>query len=125
MKGDLGGLPHHPFDPKAPETSRNKPLMVGWNEDEYTFFAWERKDTEPFSIDFDGIKQRLSSQFGKDTERLIETYRQSRPDASAPDIFVAINSINTMGLGSVEIAERKTEQQAAPVYLYHLAINQT
>ena len=111
-------LPHHPFDPKAPEISRNKPLMVGWNEDEYTFFAWERKDTEPFSMDFDGVKQRLSSQFGKDTERLVETYRQSRPNASAPDIFVAINSINMMGLGSVEIAERKAEQQAAPVYLY-------
>lgn len=111
-------LPHHPFDPKAPEISRDKPLMVGWNEDEYTFFAWERKDTAPFSMDFDGIKQRLSSQFGKDTDQLVETYRKSRPDASAPDIFVAINSINMMGLGSIEIAERKAEQQAAPVYLY-------
>ena len=26
-------LPHHPFDPTAPEISKNKPLMVGWNED--------------------------------------------------------------------------------------------
>ena len=31
-------LPNHPFDPTAPEISRNKPLMVGWNEDEFTFF---------------------------------------------------------------------------------------
>jgi para-nitrobenzyl esterase len=111
-------LPRHPFDPQAPEISRHKPLMVGWNEDEYTFFAWERKDTAPFSMDFDGIKQRLSAQFGKDNERLVETYRKSRPDAAAPDIFVAINSIHMMGLGSIEIAERKAAQQAAPVYLY-------
>src|SRR5205085_10614602 len=31
-------LPHHPFDPTAPVISRDKPLMVGWNEDEYNFF---------------------------------------------------------------------------------------
>jgi para-nitrobenzyl esterase len=112
-------MPHHPFDPKATETSRNKPLLVGWNEDEYTFFAWERKDTAPFSMDFDGIKERLSGQFGADTEKLVESYRKARPKASAPDIFVAINSINMMGLGSIEIAEKKAQQQAAPVYLYN------
>ena len=39
-------LPNHPFDPTAPAISRDKPLMVGWNEDEYTFFAWQRNDTE-------------------------------------------------------------------------------
>lgn len=111
-------LPQHPFDPKAPIPSRDKPLMIGWNEDEYTFFAWERKDTEPFSMNFAGIQQRLSTQFGKDTEQLVNTYRKTRPNASPADIFVAINSINMMGLGSVEIAERKAEQQAAPVYLY-------
>ncbi len=61
MQGNAGGfgpvvdglaLPYHPFDPTAPEISRNKPLLVGWNEDEYTFFAWERKDTESFKLDF-------------------------------------------------------------------------
>ena len=31
------------------ETNR---LMTGWNEDEYTFFAWERKDTSAFTHGF-------------------------------------------------------------------------
>ena len=35
------------------------------------------------------------------------------------DIFVAIASISMMGLGSVEIAEKKAAQNGAPVYLYH------
>src|SRR5690606_5500379 len=74
--------------------------------------------TEPFSMNFAGIPQRLSTQFGKDTEQLVNTYRKTRPNASPADIFVAINSTNMMGLGSVDIAERKAEQQAAPVYLY-------
>lgn len=112
-------LPHHPFDPKATETSRNKPLLVGWNEDEHTFFAWQQKDIEPFNMDFEGIKGRLSTDFGEHTDQLITTYRKARPNASAPDIYVAIKSINMMGLGSIEIAEKKFQQQAAPVYLYN------
>ena len=40
------------------------------------------------------------------------------PSASAPDMFVAIASITMMGLGSVEIAEKKAAQHGAPVYLY-------
>lgn len=112
-------LPHHPFDPSAPEISGNKPLLVGWNEDEYTFFAWERKDTEAFKLDFDGLKKRLEPRYGADTDKMIETYRKARPDASAPDIFVAISSISMMGLGSVDIAEKKAKQNQAPVYLYN------
>ena len=112
-------LTHHPFDPAAPEISKNKPLLVGWNEDEYTFVAWERKDPSFVNLDFEGLKTRLEPQYGTDSDKIIETYRKSRPDASAADIFVAISSITMMGLGSVKIAERKAKQQAAPVYLYN------
>ena len=116
---DGGVLPHHPFDPKATTISRDKPLLVGWNEDEHTFYARQQKDIAPFSMDFDGIQERLSSVFGENTIQLISSYRKARPEASAPDIFVAIMSINRMGLGSIEIAEKKSQQQAAPVYLYN------
>ncbi|GAB3219991.1 carboxylesterase/lipase family protein [Algoriphagus aestuariicola] len=112
-------LPTHPFDPIAAKISKDKPLLVGWNEDEYTFFAWERKDTAPFSMDFDQITERLSGQFGEDAKKLVESYRHARPEATAPDIFVAISSINMMGLGSIEIAEKKAQEGAAPVYLYN------
>jgi para-nitrobenzyl esterase len=112
-------LPNHPFDPTAPEISRNKPLITGWNEDEYTFFAWERKDTESFKLDFAGLQAKLEPQYGSDTQKIMDTYRKSRPNASAPDIFVAISSVTMMGLGSVEIAEKKAKQNGAAVYLYN------
>ena len=112
-------LPHHPFDPTAPAISRNKPLLVGWNEDEYTFFAWERKDTEFAKLDFDSLPKKLEAQYGADAGRIVETYRKANPNASAPDIFVAISSITMMGLGSVDIAEKKVKQGGAPVYLYN------
>jgi len=112
-------LPSHPFDPQAPGISLHKPLMVGWNEDEYTFFAWERKDTHAFSLDFAGLEASLADQYGPDARQILETYRKAMPSASAPDIFVAVASITMMGLGSVEIAEKKAAQHGAPVYLYH------
>ncbi|MCX6048778.1 MAG: carboxylesterase family protein [Chloroflexi bacterium] len=112
-------LPHHPFDPTAPAISKNKPLITGWNEDEYTFFAWERRDTSAFNLDFTGLQAKLEPQYGADTAQIVETYRRAMPNASAPEIFIAIASITMMGLGSVEIAEKKAAQQGAPVYLYH------
>jgi para-nitrobenzyl esterase len=112
-------LKHHPFDPAAPQISKNKPLMVGWNEDEFTFVAWESKDPSFVNLDFNGLKTRLEPQYGTNTTKIIETYRKSRPKASPADIFVAISSITMMGLGSIVIAERKAQQQGAPVYLYN------
>jgi para-nitrobenzyl esterase len=112
-------LPNHPFDPSAPEISRNKPLMTGWNEDEYNFFAWERKDTETFKMGFKELPGKMETQFGEDTPKIINAYRKAMPDATAPEIYVAISSIVMMGLGSVEIAEKKALQHGAPVYLYN------
>ena len=112
-------LPAHPFDPTAPAISRDKPLMVGWNEDEYTFFAWESGDTSAFNLDFASLQSKLEPQFGPDAKQIVETYRRTMPNASATDVFVAISSIAMMGLGSVEIAEKKAAQNCAPVYLYY------
>jgi para-nitrobenzyl esterase len=112
-------LPHHPFDPLAPAISKDKPLMVGWNEDEYAFFVMMSSDKSLFKIGFDELPGRLQPQFGDDTPRIIDTYRKARPKASAVDIFIAVESINMMGLGSIDIAEKKAKQNGAPAYLYN------
>lgn len=114
-------LPHHPFDPAAPAISKNKPLLTGWNEDEYTFFAMAFQDTAALKSDFTfaALPAKLDKQFGADTQKIIDTYRHIMPNASASEIWVAITSINMMGLGSITIAERKVQQQGAPVYLYN------
>jgi len=111
-------LPAHPFDPTAPAISSDKPLITGWNEDEYTFFAWERGDTSAFTLDFDSLQSKLEAQYGSDTQQIIDIYRRAMSSASASEIFVSIASITMMGLGSVEIAEKKAAQHGAPVYLY-------
>jgi para-nitrobenzyl esterase len=113
-------LPHHPFEPGAPAISRDKPLIVGWNEDEFTYVAYANKDTSGFSLDETGLRTKLEQQFGADASRIVETYRTSRPSASTAELYVEIESDTMMGLGSIEIAEKKTAQGGAPAYLYNL-----
>jgi para-nitrobenzyl esterase len=113
-------LPGHPFSPGAPAISMKKPLMVGWNEDEYTFFATSSGDVSGCQLqNFDALYTKLEPQFGGNTRKIVETYRSSRPNASPSSIFVEIMSVTIMGLGSIEIAEKKTKQNAARVYLYN------
>ena len=112
-------LPQHPFDPTAPAISRDKPLMVGWNEDEYNFFAWQQKDTSGYGLDLAGLRAKLEPRFGAETARIVDTYQQSRPSASPTDIFVEVQSVTMMGLGSIEIAQKKAAQDGAPAYLYN------
>jgi len=112
-------LPTHPFDPAAPEISRNKPMLVGWNEDEYTFFAMSGGDVSGFNLDFEGLHEKLEPRYGENTGRIIDTYKASRPYATPGNIYVEIMSVTMMGLGSIEIAEKKTMQKGAPAYLYN------
>ena len=118
---DGGALPYDPFDPDAPLISKDKPLMTGWNEDEWAFFAMYSHDTEALKSDFtfEALQTKIQPEFRADTQKIIETYRRTRPNASASDIWMAVKSINMMGLGTIAIAERKAEQHGAPVYLYN------
>jgi para-nitrobenzyl esterase len=115
---DGGYLPSHPFDPSAPKVSTDKPLMVGTNKDEMAFFYWERKAVDIFSLTEDGLKSRLDKEFGSDAEKILSTYRKSRPGASPADLYIAITTARAMWLGSIEIAEKKYEQESARVYMY-------
>ncbi len=116
---DGKALPNNPFDPTAPNISKNKPLLVGWNEDEWAFFAWERKETEFATYDFEALHKKFEPTYGENTKKIIDTYRKSRPTDTPAQIYIAISSITMMGLGSVDIAEKKVKQGGAPVYLYN------
>ncbi len=116
---DGKALPNNPFDPTAPMISKDKPLLVGWNEDEWAFFAWERKETDFAKYDFEALHKKFEATYGENTKKIIDTYRKARPSASPADIYIAISSITMMGLGSVDIAEKKAKQGGANVYLYN------
>jgi para-nitrobenzyl esterase len=111
-------LPNHPFDPAAPSISKDKPLIIGTNRDEATFFFWERKNTEIFELTFPSLTSRLQQEFGSDANTILACYRQSRPEASPADIYIAITTAGMFWIGALAIAERKCAQGGAPVYSY-------
>ncbi|MEZ5073088.1 MAG: carboxylesterase family protein [Bacteroidales bacterium] len=112
-------IPAHPFEPAAPAFSRDKPLQVGWNEDEYIFFAMTGGDTAVFTLDRAGLQARLQNDFGEAAGLVLSTYETAHPDWTPGEIYIAVRSIGMMGLGSIRIAERKTAQGGAPAFLYN------
>jgi para-nitrobenzyl esterase len=112
-------IPQHPFEPAAPGISLHKPLMVGWNEDEYIFFAAFGGDTDVFTLTEAGLKSRLDRDFPGHAELILNTYQSTHPHSTPGEIYIAIRSITMMGLGSIRIAERKSIQGGAPSYLYN------
>ena len=111
-------LPNHPFDPTAPAISKDKPLIVGTNRDESTFFFWERKATDVFELTFPTLKERLQKELGTNADLVLKVYQESRPDASPSDIYVAITTAGMFWVGALTLAERKVAQRGSPVYSY-------
>jgi para-nitrobenzyl esterase len=111
-------LPRHPFDPEAPAISKSKPLITGLNRDEATFFFWQGRDTEALTLTGAGLEARVAREFGADAGKVLAAYRQSRPNASPSELYVAIVTARLMGVGTWIIAERKFAQRAAPVFAY-------
>lgn len=111
-------LPNHPFDPGAPAISRQKPLIVGYNRDEMNFFFAQNHATDIYSLTDDTLKERLEKELGADAPAVLAAYRKSRPDASPPDLYVAIATARFAGIGETTMAERKFAQHGAPVYMY-------
>lgn len=114
-------IPRHPFDPDAPEISRDKPLIVGGNKDEQMFFSLIAGDQEAWRLDEQTLLTRVKRHVGEDANRMIDTYRTDRPDATPSDLFFAIQSDMFSIQGSTVIAERKARQGGAPVYRFVFA----
>ncbi|MEE3625358.1 carboxylesterase family protein [Nitrospirillum sp. BR 11752] len=108
-------LPHDPFDPAAPAIAASIPLLIGTMRDEATFF--ERDHPAFFHMDATGLDAHMRRALGDDAQRVLATYRRTRPDATPVEQGIAIETAISMGNGAVAIADRKAAQ-AAPVYRY-------
>jgi para-nitrobenzyl esterase len=120
-------LPTHPFDPVAPAISKDIPIIVGLNKDE-TIFQSEHlpieQATEIFNLDDTALRRRIAKALGDKADkvdRVLEVYRQSRPNASATDLYIAITTGMGMWHNVITLAERKVEQHGAPVFAYVFA----
>jgi para-nitrobenzyl esterase len=120
VDGDI--LPRAPFEPDAPRTSADVPLIIGTNRDETTMFVGNIPLLGSFSRErlLSPIAERLVARllFGRRARRIVQTYRRTQAGKSTASRFARMTSDWTMRMGSIRIAERKARLQAAPVYMY-------
>jgi para-nitrobenzyl esterase len=108
---DGRSLPHHPFDPTAPEVSADVPMMIGTVETEGSYFA----TPEMLSLDEAGMRAQLQKRFADSTDQVIELFRKSRRNATPSELYFTITSFPT---NAIIQAERKVALGSAPAYLY-------
>ncbi|MBB2947241.1 para-nitrobenzyl esterase [Actinoplanes lutulentus] len=113
-------IPRHPFAGGAAPFSAGKPLMVGTTRDETVFFSLFGPP-DIFSIDDAGLRSRLSGTYqGAELDRIIDTFRRSRPGATPAQLYFAITT-SPIWRDAIKIAEAKHAQHRAPAYMYQLA----
>jgi para-nitrobenzyl esterase len=108
-------LPRQPFDPDAPATAAQIPLIVGSNHDEATFFS--REHPEIFHLQEPALVAEAHKRLGDNADRILSVYEQAYPKATAPELYIAIATALRFGNDTIRLAERKSAQPA-PVYLY-------
>ncbi|MFI1996424.1 carboxylesterase/lipase family protein [Actinoplanes sp. NPDC020271] len=113
-------IPRHPFADGAPPWSAGKPLMVGTCRDETVFFSLFGPP-DIFRIDDAGLRRELGKTYrGAELDRIIATFRHSRPDATPAQLYFAITT-SPIWRDAITIAEAKAAQHRAPVFMYQLA----
>ena len=109
----------NPADVLANGSAPDVPLMIGCNRDEATLFlAADPAMSDPASLDGDGLNRRLAV-LGEQADAVIAAYRAARPEATARDLLLAIESDRMMRIPSIELAERKISGgTSTPVFMY-------
>jgi para-nitrobenzyl esterase len=109
---DGGYLPHHPFDPRAPEESANIPLIVSTTLDDASFLF------DNFALDDEGLRKLLKSRHGDCANTILQLYRRKYPRKPAFLLQAQIATDSGFRRFAYVQADRKAEQGRAPVYMY-------
>lgn len=115
---DGRSIPAHPFHPAATEIGRDVPLMIGTCKDEATLFM--AGDPELGQMSIENARQRFEAEFGQRAEAAFAAYRAAYPDDD-PSYWVSSMLTDRMFRSdSIDQADRKARQSAAPVYMYRV-----
>lgn len=117
---DGATVPHHPFDPAAPDLARDVPLLIGTCETEKSFYD---VTADPLTLPLDDAQliHEIAHFVGIDAalaREVIADYRERRPAACGRDLFNIIASDHQYRRSAVEAAQRKAQRGGASAYLY-------
>lgn len=114
---DGRSLTRHPFDPDAPPTAHDIPMIIGTTRTE----ASATLSREPGVRDLDdaALAARLSNLVPPDqAARVAEAYRAHYPEATNEERLYMAATDRGHFLDACLQAQRKVEQAGAPVYVY-------
>ena len=100
-------LPTHPFDPTAPEISKNIPVIIGTDFNEFSF--------ENTPLTMEKAKTLLMQRYGEKTDDFIAAFKKVYPEKTPREMLAIDLSFRP---GAIKQATLKSEQKGAPVYHY-------
>lgn len=114
---DGRALPAHPFEPNAPEMSRDVPMIIGTNRTEASVFMGLTKAMDDLS------DEGLTAEIAKlvpagQAADVFATYKAMFPQSRNAEIAYMVSTDRGYFLDSTLQAERKAAQGAGRVYLY-------
>ncbi len=107
-------IPAHPFDPAAPDVSRNVPMLIGTCLNEMVNGV---DNPEVDTLTSEEVLKRVGQRYGEQAQGIVAAYRREYPKASAFGLWAAISAAG-MRQNAAAQAERKAAQGGAPAYQY-------
>lgn len=105
-------LPRQPFDPKAPDQSKDIPMMIGTTIHEFSPSTYVPQFRD---ITKEGASAYLQTKYGERTEEFISLFERTYPDYQPKDL---IDTDFTFRPSTLAQAGLKSLQDGAPVYMY-------
>jgi para-nitrobenzyl esterase len=115
---DGAALPRHPFDPTAPDVSRDVPIIVGTNKDENTLFSIG--DPKFGTMSIDDARSRFKMMLRERGDAAFDFYTTQRPNEKPTYLVTSMGTESGPWMSSIRLAERKAAQAQAPVFMYRL-----
>ena len=105
-------LPRQPFDPAAPEQSKDIPVMLGTTIHEFTMSTYVPQFRD---ITREGAIEFLKTKYGEKTTEFVEIFDRTYPEGQPKDL---IDTDFIFRPSAIELAGIKARQGGAQVYAY-------
>ena len=105
-------LPAQPFDPQAPEQSRDVPVIIGTTQHEFCMSTYVPAFR---GITKEKAEEQMHAKYGERTNDFLTAFEKAYPDYKPQDL---IDTDFIFRPGAVEQADLKANQGGAPVYMY-------
>ncbi|MGN0067273.1 MAG: carboxylesterase/lipase family protein [Bacteroides sp.] len=105
-------LPAQPFDPQAPEQSRDVPVIIGTTQHEFCMSTYVPAFR---GITKEKAEEQMRAKYGERTNDFLTAFEKAYPDYKPQDL---IDTDFIFRPGAVEQANMKANQGGAPVYMY-------